>query len=147
MGGEDNSLSVSGAEEDELPKSVIVTNVGLGVFDSPEGKVSREKNCGEKVEDAVRPKVSPSRDGWCGVCGRWRPRDDDDGYLDDRGVRRRSVCPQNGQGRWPFRPTFADTLNVFCSAGSEEAAKGMRCCALFSRFRLYEKPCISLFFA
>jgi len=34
------SLSVSGAEEDELPKSVIVTNVGLGVFDCQEGKVS-----------------------------------------------------------------------------------------------------------
>ena len=34
----DNSLNVSG-EEDELPKSIIVTNVDLSVFDNLDNKV------------------------------------------------------------------------------------------------------------
>ncbi len=45
VGGGGNQLN---ADEDELPKSVIVTNVDLGVFDTQEGKV------GEKSKQNLR---------------------------------------------------------------------------------------------
>jgi hypothetical protein len=38
-GGERDTLNVSGGEENELPKSIIVTNVDLGVFDDEDSKV------------------------------------------------------------------------------------------------------------
>jgi hypothetical protein len=38
-GGERDALNVSGGEENELPKSIIVTNVDLAVFDDEDPKV------------------------------------------------------------------------------------------------------------
>jgi hypothetical protein len=42
-GGDRDALNVSGGDDSELPKSIIVTSVDLSVFDDDETKVSKTK--------------------------------------------------------------------------------------------------------
>ena len=52
-GDQRDSLNVSG-EEDELPKSIIVTNVDLSVFDNLDVKVIKMPLCRAALDTVVR---------------------------------------------------------------------------------------------